>query len=177
VATAASATTWFLTTICFNEPLHDVWILGRSLYPGFLAGEQVQGSAGHDSCRHTRPKHSDFGLAFLLGIELMPRIRNWKDQHLFRPTPDVSYEHIDELFSAQVDWDLIATLLPDMMRVGGIDSNRQHLAFRYSPTTQQRLAQKQALFRVPRTGPSSQDDFLIALSFRCRAAPHDSGGH
>jgi TnpA family transposase len=42
-----------------------------------------------------------FGLAFLLGIELMPRIRNWKDQHLFRPTPDVSYEHIDELFSAQ----------------------------------------------------------------------------
>ncbi len=58
-----------------------------------------------------------FGLAFLLGIELMPRIRNWKDQHLFRPTPDISYEHIDELFSAQVDWDLIATLLPDMMRV------------------------------------------------------------
>ena len=58
-----------------------------------------------------------FGLAFLLGIELMPRIRNWKDQHLFRPTPDVSYEHIGELFSAQVDWDLIATLLPDMMRV------------------------------------------------------------
>ena len=58
-----------------------------------------------------------FGLAFLLGIELMPRIRNWKDQHLFRHTPDVSYEHIDELFSAQVDWDLIATLLPDMMRV------------------------------------------------------------
>jgi TnpA family transposase len=47
----------------------------------------------------------------------MPRIRNWKDQHLFRPTPDVCYEHIDELFTAQVDWDLIATLLPDMMRV------------------------------------------------------------
>ena len=47
----------------------------------------------------------------------MPRIRNWKDQHLFRPAPDVSYEHIDELFTAQVDWDLIATLVPDMMRV------------------------------------------------------------
>ena len=29
-----------------------------------------------------------FGLAYLLGIELMPRIRNWKDQHLFRPAPD-----------------------------------------------------------------------------------------
>jgi TnpA family transposase len=58
-----------------------------------------------------------FGLAYLLGIELMPRIRNWKDQHLFRPAPDVSYQHIDELFTAQVDWDLIATLAPDMMRV------------------------------------------------------------
>ena len=58
-----------------------------------------------------------FGLAYLLGIELMPRIRNWKDQHLFRPTPDVCYEHIDELFTAEVDWDLIATLLPDMIRV------------------------------------------------------------
>ncbi len=37
-----------------------------------------------------------FGLAYLLGIELMPRIRNWKDQHLFRPAPDASYKHIDE---------------------------------------------------------------------------------
>jgi TnpA family transposase len=36
---------------------------------------------------------------------------------LFRPAPDVSYDHIDELFTAQVDWDLIATLAPDMMRV------------------------------------------------------------
>ena len=58
-----------------------------------------------------------FGLAYLLGVELMPRIRNWKDQHLFRPAPDVSYKHIDELFTAQVDWDLIGTLIPDMMRV------------------------------------------------------------
>jgi TnpA family transposase len=30
-----------------------------------------------------------FGLAYLLGIELMPRIRHWKDQHLFRPAPHV----------------------------------------------------------------------------------------
>jgi TnpA family transposase len=58
-----------------------------------------------------------FGLAYLLGIELMPRIRHWKDQNLFRPAPHISYKHIDELFTAQVDWDLIATLLRDMMRV------------------------------------------------------------
>jgi TnpA family transposase len=35
----------------------------------------------------------------------------------FGQRPHVSYKHIDELFTAQVDWDLIATLLPDMMRV------------------------------------------------------------
>lgn len=29
-----------------------------------------------------------FGLAYLLGIQLMPRIRHWKDLHLYRPGPD-----------------------------------------------------------------------------------------
>jgi len=29
-----------------------------------------------------------FGLAHLLGIKLMPRIRNWKDLRFFRPTKD-----------------------------------------------------------------------------------------
>ena len=58
-----------------------------------------------------------FGLAYLLGIELMPRIRNWKDQLLFRPSPASRYQHIDELFNANVEWDLIANMLPDMLRV------------------------------------------------------------
>jgi TnpA family transposase len=58
-----------------------------------------------------------FGLAYLLGIQLMPRIRHWKDLHLYRPGPDSRYAHIDALFTAQVDWELIETLLPDMLRV------------------------------------------------------------
>lgn len=58
-----------------------------------------------------------FGLAHLLGIQLMPRIRNWKDIHLYRPAPDCRYPHIDELFTGKIDWDLIETLLPDMLRV------------------------------------------------------------
>lgn len=58
-----------------------------------------------------------FGLAYLLGIELMPRIRNWKDQHLFRPSPQSRYQNIEELFTANVEWDLIGNMLPDMMRV------------------------------------------------------------
>jgi TnpA family transposase len=58
-----------------------------------------------------------FGLAHLLGIQLQPRIRNWKDLHFFRPDPRVRYKHIDLLFTKQVDWDLIETILPEMFRV------------------------------------------------------------
>ena len=35
-----------------------------------------------------------------------------------RSTKDTRYQHIDSLFSDVVDWDLIATHLPDMLRVG-----------------------------------------------------------
>ncbi len=58
-----------------------------------------------------------FGLAYLLGIHLMPRIRNWQELKFYRPTRHARYEHIDELFSDVIDWQLIATHLPDMLRV------------------------------------------------------------
>src|SRR3954469_12726772 len=58
-----------------------------------------------------------FGLAHLLGIELMPRIRHWKDLHFFRPDRAVRYQHIDALFTATIDWELIEAHLPDMLRV------------------------------------------------------------
>ena len=58
-----------------------------------------------------------FGLAYLLGIDLMPRIRNWKDLTLFRPSKAARYKHIDALFTDVIDWSLIETHLPDMLRV------------------------------------------------------------
>ncbi|MEM9409749.1 MAG: transposase, partial [Planctomycetota bacterium] len=58
-----------------------------------------------------------FGLSHLLGIKLMPRIRNWKKLKLFRPSRESCYSNIDELFSDCVDWKLIETHLPDMLRV------------------------------------------------------------
>ena len=60
---------------------------------------------------------SIFGLAHLLGIELMPRIRNWQELHLFRPDQAARYDHIDELFTAGIDWELIEAHRPDMLRV------------------------------------------------------------
>jgi TnpA family transposase len=58
-----------------------------------------------------------FGLAYLLGIQLMPRIRNWKGKDFYRPSPETRFEHIDSLFTAQVDWDLIETMRPELLRV------------------------------------------------------------
>jgi TnpA family transposase len=58
-----------------------------------------------------------FGLAHLLGIQLMPRIRNWKALVFYRPSKDIRYKHIDTLFGEAIDWDLIETHWPDLLRV------------------------------------------------------------
>ncbi|WP_458068476.1 Tn3 family transposase [Rhodanobacter sp. BL-MT-08] len=59
-----------------------------------------------------------FGLAHLLGIDLMPRIRNIKDLSLSKPDGQASYPHIQSLFGeGSIDWNLIETHLHDMLRV------------------------------------------------------------
>ncbi|MFG3545654.1 Tn3 family transposase [Streptomyces clavifer] len=62
-----------------------------------------------------------FALVHLLGIDLMPRIRNWKDCLFFRPSRSAVYEHIDALFGEAgrnvIDWGLIETHFKDLMRV------------------------------------------------------------
>lgn len=59
-----------------------------------------------------------FALSNLLGINLMPRIRNIKDLTFFRPDPAVKYKNIDRLFGSEcIDWKLIETHLHDMMRI------------------------------------------------------------
>jgi TnpA family transposase len=58
-----------------------------------------------------------FGLAHLLGIKLMPRIRNWKEYSFFRPTETAVYPYIDPLFKEVADWKLIQTHWQDLIRV------------------------------------------------------------
>ena len=58
-----------------------------------------------------------FGLSYLLGIRLMPRIRNIKDLNFFRPDRRFRYKHIEALFKGHIDWQRIETHLPDMLRV------------------------------------------------------------
>ena len=80
-----------------------------ALFSRFLACGAYEGHAILDFVTENRSAlqpstvHSDthgqsapiFGLAYLLGIDLMPRIRSWQDLHLFRPGANVRFEHID----------------------------------------------------------------------------------
>jgi TnpA family transposase len=58
-----------------------------------------------------------FALAHLLGIKLMPRIRNWQDLILYRSAPERTYKHIDALFTDVIDWQLIETHWQDLLQV------------------------------------------------------------
>ncbi len=62
-----------------------------------------------------------FALAHLLGFDLMPRIRNWKELTFYRPTKQTEYVHIDALFGEPgrnvIDFDLIESQFRHLMRV------------------------------------------------------------
>lgn len=58
-----------------------------------------------------------FGLAALLGFDLLPRIRNWADLNFYRPTSTATYQHISGLFGDNViDWELIERHWSDLLR-------------------------------------------------------------
>ena len=58
-----------------------------------------------------------FGLAALLGIQLLPRMRTWNDVTFYRVDRHTTYKHIDTLFTQVVDWDVIEWYWQDMMQV------------------------------------------------------------
>lgn len=58
-----------------------------------------------------------FGLSYLLGIELQPRIRNVKDLIFYRAEKGKKFKHIDALFNETIDWDLLETHWKDLMQV------------------------------------------------------------
>jgi len=58
-----------------------------------------------------------FGLAYLLGIELMPRIRRWHMLNLYRSDNVTRYSRINSLFSGTVNWALIHEHYPQLMKL------------------------------------------------------------
>lgn len=85
----------------------------------------IDGLLKNDSSVQPETLHADtqgqslpvFGLTWLMGIELMPRIRNWKDLTLYRPSRRTRYQHIDSLFTDTIDWNLLLTHWQDLMQV------------------------------------------------------------
>ncbi|UUA73609.1 Tn3 family transposase [Cellvibrio sp. QJXJ] len=57
-----------------------------------------------------------FGLALLLGIKLMPRIRNIKDLNFYKSDRTMVLKHIQSLFKEPIKWELIEKHYADMMR-------------------------------------------------------------
>ncbi len=59
-----------------------------------------------------------FAFAHLFGIQLMPRIRNWKGLNLYKVDKNIKYANIDALFcDSDIDWDLLHTHWQDLMQV------------------------------------------------------------
>src|SRR5919109_842902 len=85
----------------------------------------LDGLLQNKSTLQPHPLHADshgqsepvFGLAALLGIDLLPRMRTWQDVTFYRVDTQTTYQHIDALFTQVVDWDLIARHWQDMMQV------------------------------------------------------------
>ena len=59
-----------------------------------------------------------FGLSFLMGIAIMPRIKRFKHLFYYKADSADHYKNIEELFTQKpIDWDLIRTHYHDMLRV------------------------------------------------------------
>jgi len=110
---------------------HVVSSLYIALYSHFLNCGMWEGNflidalIGNTSAIQPKVIHSDtqgqstalFALSYLFGIELMPRIRHWKDLKFYRPSKETVYKHIDILFKDTIDWDLLETHWTDLMQV------------------------------------------------------------
>lgn len=58
-----------------------------------------------------------FALTYLLGINLMTRIRNWKDLRFFKVNKDLESPHIEALFNDTINWTIIETHYKDLFQV------------------------------------------------------------
>ena len=86
----------------------------------------LDGIVENDSDIQPKKVHGDswaqsevlFGLSSLLGISIMPRIKQFKNLYYYKASSQDFYEHINELFTEKpIDWALIETHYHDMLRI------------------------------------------------------------
>lgn len=90
------------------------------------AVEIIESLLKNDSSIQPKVVHADtqgqssvvFGLSYLFNIQLMPRIRNFKELKFYKADRDDSYSNIENLFDNNViNWELIETHWQDLMQV------------------------------------------------------------
>ncbi len=92
----------------------------------------LDGLLENDTLLHPREHYTDthgftehvFALCYLLGFSFMPRLKDLKDQQLWRMDRKTSYGAIDQLFSGTVDPALIAEQWDQLVRVASSLRNR-----------------------------------------------------
>lgn len=89
---------------------------GIYILDGLLSNESdIQPDTVHGDTQ--AQNYAVFALAHLLGIRLMPRIRGIKELNFFRPDKRSKFQNIDALFTDSINWKLIETHLPSMLRI------------------------------------------------------------
>lgn len=85
----------------------------------------LDGLLQNESCLKPRKVHGDtqaqsttvFGLSYIFGIHLMPRIRQWKDLVFYKPEKRMRLKRIGSLFKGEcIDWQLIEDNWDELLR-------------------------------------------------------------
>lgn len=92
----------------------------------------------------------------------MPRIRNWKKLTFYRADADDTYEHVDDLFTAFIDWELIVTHWQDLMQVA-ISIQQGHVMPSMLLRKLRHDSNKNRLYRAFRGGACYSYHFLASL--------------
>jgi TnpA family transposase len=92
----------------------------------------IDGLLENDTVLRPREHYTDtggytehvFGLCHLLGYSFMPRLRDLKDQQIYKVNPEGSYGPVDSLFRAGINRELIREQWDSLVRVAASLRNR-----------------------------------------------------
>lgn len=89
---------------------------GVYLFDGLQKNDSVLKATGIYSDTHGQSA-AVFGLAYLFGVELLPRIRKWRSLKLYRSDMHVRLPATEHLYGGTIDWALIESHWKDYLRV------------------------------------------------------------
>jgi TnpA family transposase len=108
----------FSTQVISCGPREALYVLD-----GLLNNDTVLHPTEHYTDTHGFTEHV-FALCYLLGFSFMPRLRDLKDQQLYKVRKDQNYGRLDVLFKPVPDVDLIAEQWDELVRLAASLKNR-----------------------------------------------------